>query len=82
MAKEQTFYMALPKTEREKLRERQKLRVYREYTKNMTAININAQMDAESDYLRSYCLCLSIFLLFSQTERAINQLFLLYPLKH
>ena len=51
MAKEQTFYMALPRTEREKLRERQKLRVYREYTKNMTAININAQMDAESDYL-------------------------------
>ena len=35
MAKEQTFYMALPKTEREKLRERQKLRVYREYTKNL-----------------------------------------------
>ena len=51
MAKEQTFYMALPKTEREKLRERQKLRVYREYTKNMTGININSQMDAESDYL-------------------------------
>lgn len=51
MAKQQTFYMALPKTEREKLRERQKLRVYREYTKNMTGININTQMDAESDYL-------------------------------
>jgi hypothetical protein len=43
--------MALPKSQREKLRERQKLRTYREYTKNMTSIDINTQMDAESDYL-------------------------------
>ena len=43
--------MSLPKTQREKLRERQKLRTYREYTKNMTCIDINTQMDAESDYL-------------------------------
>lgn len=43
--------MLLPKTEREKLRERQKLKTYREYTKNMTCLDVNAQMDAESDYL-------------------------------
>lgn len=51
MRQEKSFYMALPKTQREKLRERQKLRTYREYTKNMTSIDINTQMDAESDYL-------------------------------
>lgn len=51
MPQEQTFYMLLPKSEREKLRERQKLRTYREYTKNMTCLDVNAQMDAESDYL-------------------------------
>ena len=51
MGKEPTFYMALPLTKREKLRERQKLKTYREYTKNLTGIDVNKQMDAESEYL-------------------------------
>ena len=52
MKKEPTFYMALPSTEREKLRERQKLQTYREYTKNLTSLDVNRQMDAESEYLK------------------------------
>lgn len=52
MKKEPTFYMALPITEREKLRERQKLQTYREYTKNLTGLDVNRQMDAESEYLK------------------------------
>ena len=51
MGKEPSFYMALPLTKREKLRERQKLKTYREYTKNLTGIDVNKQMDAESEYL-------------------------------
>lgn len=51
MRKEPTFYMALPATEREKLRERQKLRTYREYAKNLTGLDVNRQMNAESEYL-------------------------------
>ena len=51
MKKEPTFYMALPATEREKLREKQKLHTYREYTRNLTALDINRQMNAESEYL-------------------------------
>jgi len=52
MKKEPTFYMALPTTEREKLRERQKLHTYREYAKTLTSLNVNRQMNAESDYLK------------------------------
>ena len=48
MKNEPTFYMALPATEREKLREKQKLHTYREYTKNLTSMDINRQMNAES----------------------------------
>ena len=48
---DRTFYMSLPVTEREKLRERQKLRTYREYTRNMTSLDANAQMETETDYL-------------------------------
>ncbi len=51
MKKEPSFYMALPVTERDKLREKQKLSTYREYTRNLTGLDINKQMDAESDYL-------------------------------
>ncbi len=51
MRKEPTFYMALPATEREKLRERQKLHTYREYARNLTSLNVNRQMNAESEYL-------------------------------
>ncbi len=51
MKNEPTFYMALPATEREKLREKQKLHTYREYTKNLTSMDINRQMNAESEYL-------------------------------
>ena len=51
MKKEPSFYMALPLTERDKLREKQKLSTYREYTRNLTGLDINNQMDAESDYL-------------------------------
>lgn len=49
--KEQSFYMAMPRTQREKLREKQKLHTYREYTKNLTSVKVNTQMDAESEYL-------------------------------
>ncbi len=51
MSDEPSFYMSLPFTQREKLREKQKQRTYREFVKNLTSINVNAQMDAESDYL-------------------------------
>ena len=51
MKKEPTFFKALPATEREKLREKQKLHTYREYTRNLTALDVNKQMDAESEYL-------------------------------
>lgn len=51
MKNEPTFYMALPATEREKLREKQKLHTYREYTRNLTTLDINRQMNAESEYL-------------------------------
>lgn len=51
MNDESSFYMFLPVTQREKLREKQKQQTYREFVKDLTAINVNAQMDAESDYL-------------------------------
>lgn len=41
MKKEPTFFMALPVIEREKLREKQKLHTYREYTRNLTALDVN-----------------------------------------
>jgi hypothetical protein len=43
--------MSLPVSEREKFRERQKLKTYREYTRNLTSLDANAQMEAETDYL-------------------------------
>ena len=48
---DRTFYMSLPVSEREKFRERQKLKTYREYTRNLTSLDANAQMEAETDYL-------------------------------
>ena len=51
MSNEPSFYMFLPFTEREKLREKQKQRTYRKFVKDLTSINVNVQMDAESDYL-------------------------------
>jgi hypothetical protein len=51
MSDEPSFYMSLPFTQREKLREKQKQRTYREFVKDLTSIDVNAQMDAESDYL-------------------------------
>lgn len=51
MSLEPSFYMHLPMTQREKLREKQKQRTYREFVEDLTALDGNAQMDAESDYL-------------------------------
>ena len=51
MKKEPTFFMALPATEREKLREKQKLQTFREYTRRLTSLDVNLQMNAESEYL-------------------------------
>lgn len=51
MSNDPSFYMNLPLTQREKLREKQKQRTYREFVDNLTALDANAQMDAESDYL-------------------------------
>lgn len=51
MSDASSFYMALPQTQREKLREKQKQRTYREFVDNLTALDANAQMDAESYYL-------------------------------
>ncbi len=51
MNNELSFYMNLPLTEREKLREKQKQRTYREFVEHLTALDANAQMEAESDYL-------------------------------
>ena len=49
MKNEPTFYMALPATERETRRAQQNLHTYREYTKNLTSMDINRQMNAESE---------------------------------
>lgn len=49
--KEPTYYMFLPFTEREKLREKQKLHSYREFARMTTKLDLNTQMNAESEYL-------------------------------
>ena len=67
MKKEPSFYMALPVTERDKLREKQKLSTYREYTRNLTGLDINKQMDAESDYLPDFSFRLPMGLIFQDT---------------
>lgn len=51
MDNELPFYVNIPVTEREKLREKLMLRTYREVVENLTALDANTQMDAESDYL-------------------------------
>ena len=51
MNEDQSFYMHLPLTQREKLREKQNRKTYRDFVEDLTALDANAQMDAESDYL-------------------------------
>lgn len=51
MNDEPSFYMHLPMTQREKLREKQKQKTYRDFVEDLTVIDANAQMDSESDYL-------------------------------
>lgn len=51
MNDEPSFYMHLPMTQREKLREKQKQKTYRDFVEELTVLDANAQMDSESDYL-------------------------------
>lgn len=51
MNNELFYSMNIPSTEQEKLREKLMQRTYREVVENLTALDANTQMEAESDYL-------------------------------